>query len=215
MQIITCQHCRAPVCNKCICFIENYECAKSKKCRWCGSVASPLKQIGLQDGNADEYQCAMQQFDCLGDWFRKIIRSDRKFDFSRISWQQHFQKEGWHFYVNANHFFTVQLPNQYDVVMAKMIFNRSKHLKHENCKKIVPFLQRFNSRQDPDLFFQSRQLVVMHTMSVMMLKSMEDEFFYGILKRVEAICALKLSNGLGVRVLQRQKSKDDSWRCWM
>ena len=212
-----CQNCRAPVCRKCAYFIEGHNLSKIKRCRWCSELVSHLDDenpVNIQ--YQEDLMSAQQQFSCLGDWFRGIIHKDSEFDFSGIIWQKYFAAQGWRFFINADRFFTVELPNQYDVMMANMVFHHSfchsMHFQYrDNRKKFALFLH-----QEPSLFVESRQMALMHTMSVMMLekreKNMITQFFDLVLRRVHAKLSLQLSNGLGVRIPQRQEpEEDDSW----
>lgn len=218
-----CQNCHAPVCRKCAYFIERHNLSKIKRCRWCSELVSPLDDENPVDNQHQiALRSAQQQFSCLGDWFQRIIRIDRKFDFSGIIWQKYFAAQGWRFFINADRFFRVELPNQCDVMMANMVLYRpffhSMHFKYfQNRKKFARVLERCSSsNQEPSLFVQSRQMALMHTMSVMMLekreKNMRTQFFDLVLRRVHAKLSLQLSNGLGVRIPQRQEpEEDDSW----
>ena len=91
-----CQNCRAPVCRKCAYFIEGHNLSKIKRCRWCSELVSHLDDenpVNIQ--YQEDLMSAQQQFSCLGDWFRGIIRIDRKFDFSGIFWQSIFAADSW------------------------------------------------------------------------------------------------------------------------
>jgi hypothetical protein len=209
--IDTCKECRAPVCRKCVNCIRTYQWSDSKKCRWCASLVSPLAKIDVSANT--EYQMeisnAQEQFSHLGNWFREVFKIVPKFDFSKIIWRKHFEKQGWRFYGKAEWFFNVKLPNQCDVVMANMVFHHtfynSTHFKYrDNRNKFAEFFKRFSSEQEPELFFESRQMLLMQTISIMMLERMGNPFFDGVLRRVNANFSEKLSIGLGVR-LRRHK----------
>jgi hypothetical protein len=156
-----------------------------------------------------EISNAQEQFSHLGNWFREVFKIVPKFDFSKIIWRKHFEKQGWRFYGKAEWFFNVKLPNQCDVVMANMVFHHtfynSTHFKYrDNRNKFAEFFKRFSSEQEPELFFESRQMLLMQTISIMMLERMGNPFFDGVLRRVNANFSEKLSIGLGVR-LRRHK----------
>ena len=225
-----CRNCQAPYCRECAYFIKTY-CSLSKRCRWCGEIVPPVEQreqLDCEDENSlTPHQIAImsaqEEFGSLGDWYRGIIRTNPNFDFSGIFWQSIFAAQRWSFFINANRFFA-ELPNQYDIMMANMVFHHSFfNLTHfqfrDNRKKFALVLQRCSSsNQEPSLFVQSRQMAIMNTMSVMMLEKMEKNigthFFDRVLHRVHAKCSLQLSNGLGVRLQPCQDSEDpedDSW----
>jgi len=197
---------------------------KNKRCRWCAELVSPLAKSIFSRGDplTTPHQIALvsaqEQIRCLGDWFREINQTDPKFDFSGIFWKSIFAAQGWHFLSNVDHFLKVKLPNECDVVMANMVFHHSFcHSTHfqfrDNRKKFALVLQRCSSsNQEPSLFFQSRKILLMHTMSVMMLENREKntrtQFFDLVLRRVHTKRSLQLSNGLGVRLLQRQEPEE-------
>ena len=206
-EIYACQHCRAPMCSRCA-HAPQYH---TKRCIWCTKLVSRPEQINLRDTNLHrqyriDLERAMMNFRYLNDFFRKIIQADSKFDFSKIVWLKYFEKLGWRFYIDAPRFLIVELPKQCDVVMANMVFHHSflLHLTHfkylDNRNKFVPCFQRFRSDQEPFLFFQSRQIALMQTMSIMILERMGNPFFDGVLRRVNAKFVEKLSIGLGVRI---------------
>lgn len=210
-KIDTCKECHAPVCRKCVNCIRTYQWSDSKKCRWCASLVSPLAQIDVNTNTEYKIELsnAQEQFSHLGNWFREVFKIVPEFDFSKIIWRKHFEKQGWRFYGKAEWFFKVQLPNQCDIVIANMVFHHSfynsTHFKYrDNRNKFAEFFKRFSSEQDPELFFESRQMLLMKTMSIMMLERMGNPFFDGVLRRVNANFAEKLSYGLGVRLRQRQ-----------
>lgn len=210
-KIYACQNCRAPICGRCT-HLPQYH---TKKCIWCTKLVSFPEQVDLMDQRLHrqysiDLKSAMLYFRYLNDFFRKILQSDSKFDFSKIVWLKYFEKLGWQFYVDVLRFLIADLPKQCDVVMANMVFHHSfllkmMHFKYQdNRNKFVPCFQRFSSDQKSFLFFQSRQIALMQTMSIMMLERMGNPFFDGVLRRVNAKFVEKLSNGLGVRIRQRQ-----------
>lgn len=208
-QITTCQNCQAPICHSCTNFMLEYDIAKNKRCRWCGIPIYPPVTIGFVGPYFTELSSTQQYFYYLGEWFLRIIQNDSEFDFSKIIWQNYFERRGWRFYIDANWFFTQKLPNEYNIVMASMSFHRLKRFKRQYSKNFHPFFERFNADPAIFMFFKSSQIVFMHSLAVMMMKNMENRFFFHVLKRIEAKFEEKLSDGLGVNIKFTTRPSDD------
>jgi hypothetical protein len=215
--IAICPGCQASICFGCINFIECYDCASTKRCRWCGTRVVPLNKVDLTvpfPSYFEDLRNAEQDFYTFNTWKSSILRLNREFYFSGIFWASYFDRKGWRFFVNAQRFFEHKLPNEYNIVLASMLFQVCR------SKEFVEFYRHFHEGPESFLFCQSARLVQMNSFAHKMLARMVQDFSVShlrlrhlqllVLKRLRAGFALKMSNGLGVNIPPPKNSPDES-----
>lgn len=216
-QITVCPGCQASICYGCSEFITYFTCASKKRCRWCGTHVVPLCKIDLSGPLPPyfkELRCARKRFYAFSRWKFRISPYHRDFNFSGIFWASYFNQKGWRFYVDAEWFFNERLPNEYNIVMARMLILNSKRVSKLLHQYFCDSYGSLHARQDASLFFQSVKRLQMYSFAFKMLfKTMISSNCNGVLKRLRSVWALEMSNGLGVNIPPPKNSpnKPCSW----
>lgn len=191
-----CPCCKAPVCAHCA--ILN---AQENRCKWC---FKPLFPLFDGDGNIELLRNllkdALDQSTVAFDWIRNIRRNHKDFNFLRICWQRYFDAMGWFFFVEAEWFFQVNLPRQFEVVIWNMVTRRRFCDIHHAYQRIRnPFYSRFKTEEkEPELFSDLTNSAFMYTFAIKMLEPMDDLVLITVLNRLRAKHAQRLSIELGV-----------------
>jgi hypothetical protein len=213
-QFGACSKCQAPFCNDCSNFVEWTLLGRAKLCRWCLARVYPLHKIvpkpsGFEDVEyLEQLDAAFQNSDQLDGWFLSIFLINRKFDFSGIWW---IEMTGWRFFASAKWFFERKLKHEFNLVIASMLFNRTKCARIRIPASFGVFYTQFHEDPTNYLFEESRWIVVMHSITFKMLtrmEMMERKSCEAILRVVASQWALKLKNGLGVHIPPKD-SEDD------
>ena len=196
-----CPKCKGPICSQCDNFAKTYDCGKENKCKWCGEkLFQSCQKISLEN--------MVTLSSCLADaisgypYFRIWIRNNRqntKFDLTKICWQRYFDAIGWFFFVEAEWFFQVNLPRQYEVVI-ESILHRRRFRDFDALKRIRnPFYSRFKTEEkEPEFFSDSTNSAFMYSFAMKMLERMKNCYSFTVLKRLRAKHAERLSIRLGV-----------------
>ena len=214
-EITVCRCCQASICYGCTEFITYYSCASKKRCRWCGTHVVPLCKIDLSGplpSYFKELRRARKRFYALSMWKSSITLYHRDFNFSGIFWASYFNQKGWRFYVDAEWFFNERLPNEYNIVMARMLILNSKRVSKSLHQYFCDSYGSLHARPDASLFAQSAKRLQMYSFAFKMLfKTMISSGCYGILRRLRSGLAIQMSNGLGVYIPPPKKSPEDDF----
>jgi hypothetical protein len=190
-----CPYCKAPVCAHCASLN-----AQENRCKWC---LKPLFPLFDGDGNIELLKSslndALDQSIVACDWICNIRRNHKDFDFQRICWQRYFDAIGWFFFVEAEWFFQVNLPRQYEVVIGNIV-TRRRFRDFDALKRIRnPFYTRFKTEEkEPEFFSDSTNSALMYTIAIKLLERMKNCYSFTVLKRLRAKHAERLSIRLGV-----------------
>ena len=217
--VTVCRGCKASICDGCTRFVEQYKCAKKKRCRYCGTHVAPLCKISLngpQPLSFVEWRKARNRFYTFPRWVSSVRVKDRNFDFSKIFWKKYFDHLNWRFYVDAERFFDQQLPGQLKIVIAGMYHNGSPLLTMEFRKGFAGPYHDFHKDQDEDqppnfIFRESMIILVMHSFAFKMLEKMKVKVCYldSIRRRLRTFWRRELSIGLGIDIPEVKKPQDD------
>jgi hypothetical protein len=210
--ITVCQTCQASICYGCTEFMTYYSCASKKRCRWCGTHVVPLYKIDLSGplpSYFKELRRARERFYALSMWKSSITLYHRDFNFSGIFWASYFNQKGWRFYVDAEWFFNERLPNEYNIVMARMLILNSKIVSKSLHQNFCDSYGSLHARPDASLFFESAKCLQMYSFAFKMLKTMKPFDCYGILRRLRSRLAIQMSNGLGYIPPPKKSPEDD------
>lgn len=199
---IFCPKCKAPICSRCDYFSKEYECGRENRCKWCGENLFPSCQKLSPENMVTLSSClavAIEGYSYFQVWF-KNNRQNTQFDLTKIFWQRYFNAIGWFFFVEAEWFFQVNLPHQYEVVIGNMVTRRSFKDIHDLLgRRRNPFFCTFKSEdKEPELFDKSTNRAFMYTIAIKLLERMEDCYSFTVLNRLRAKHAERLSIALGV-----------------
>ena len=217
--ITVCPGCKAGICGQCTGFVEDYDIARAKRCRYCGTHVAPLCKISLngpQPLSFVEWRKARNRFYTFPRWVSSVRVKDRNFDFSKIFWKKYFDHLNWRFFVDAERFFDQQLPGQLKIVIAGMYHNGSPLLTMEFRKGFAGPYHDFHKDQDEDqppnfIFRESMIILVMHSFAFKMLEKMKVKVCYldSIRRRLRTFWRRELSIGLGIDIPEVKKPQDD------
>ena len=218
--ITVCPGCKAGICGQCTGFVEDYDIAKGKRCRNCGTHVAPLCKISLNGPrplSLRQLTRARNQFYTFSRWVSSVRVKDRDFDFSKIFWNKYFDHLNWRFFVDAESFFDQRLPGQLKIVIAGMYFNGSHLLNMEFRKGFAGPYHYFHKDQDEDqppnfIFPQLMIVVKMHSFAFKMLERMDVFYLDLIRKRLRTVWEQNLSIGLGVNIPKVNYPEDSFWR---
>jgi hypothetical protein len=214
--IDVCPECYAPMCENCSEFMANSseEALKIKRCRWCASFVFPSHKINLHAPHFDDLALlldinrARENFIFFSTWKYELHQKCLGFDLSKIFWASYLDRNGWLFFADAKRFFEQQLKNEYNIVIASILFQASQPSLQVR-QKFGEFYRSFQEDPESFLFCQSARLLQMNTFAHKMLARMDRYssqrylryLQHLVLKRLSAGFALKMSNGLGVNIL--------------
>jgi len=201
--VTVCRGCKASICDGCTRFVEQYKCAKKKRCRYCGTHVAPLCKIiltGPQPSYFQELRDARQNSYTFHRWVSSILAKNPDFDFSGIFWKTYFDVFSWRFFVDAERFLNKQLPDECKIVISSMTFHNSLRLTKSSREKFAGPYHHFHNDPKNFLFDQSKKHVVMYSIAFKMLESMTNNYLDLVLKRLRTIWGQKMLNGLGVNI---------------
>jgi hypothetical protein len=218
--ITVCPGCNAGICGQCTGFVENFDIANGKLCRYCGTHVAPLCKISLNGPrplSLRKLTRARNQFYIFSRWVSSVRSKDRDFDFSAIFWSSYFDHLSWRFFVDAEWFFDQQLPGQLKIVMAGIYFNGSHLLNMKFRKGFAGPYHDFHKDaaedQPPNFIFpQLMNVVKMHSFAFKMLERMDVFYLDLIRKRLRTVWEQNLSIGLGVNIPKVNYPEDSFWR---
>jgi hypothetical protein len=217
LQTITvCPGCKAGICGQCTGFVEDYDIAKEKRCRYCGTRVAPLCKISLngpQPLSFVEWQKARNNFYTFSMWVSSVRVKDINFDFSIIFWKSYFDHLNWRFFVDAESFFDQRLPGELEIVIAGMHHYGSPRLTMRFRTRFAGPYHRFHKDRRNPIFKQSRNLVVMHSFAFKMLERMDVFYLDTIRRRLRTFWERNLSIGLGVNI-PKVNYPEDSLSFW-
>lgn len=209
--IDVCPECEAPICEDCSEFIANTsrEAVKIKRCRWCASFVFPTHKVNLHAPHFDDLALlldinrARENFGFFSTWRYRLHQQCLGFDFSRIFWASYLDQKGWLFFADAKWFFEQKLTNEYNIVIANMLFQATHRslFQVRVRQQFVEFYKLFQEDPKSFLFCQSARLLQMNTFAHKMLARMDQYSSHLVLKRLSAGFARKMSNGLGVNII--------------
>jgi hypothetical protein len=218
--ITVCPGCQASICYRCTEFVKQYSCAQQKRCRWCGTYVVPRCEVDLAGPlppYVEELRCARKSFYTFSMWTLGILPYHRDFNFSGIFWASYFNQKGWRFYVDAEWFFNERLPNEYNIVMARMLILNSYRVSESLQQTFLDSYRRLHAHPNASLFFASSKRLQMYSFAFRMVfktKTMNRSNCYGVLRRLRSVWALQMSNGLGVNIPAPKKSPEDDESCF-